>query len=212
MRVTFHVVSALALVLSLCSTPAFAQADFGVRGFVTVGQITFKAKESFQAILDKESGPIFGGGGQVLLPWGLYVEVGAWRFKDDGERVFIGPNDEVFRLGIPVTITVTPLEITGGYRFRVSPKIVPYAGVGYSKYRYKETSDFAEPGENVNESFAGWHVAGGVEYLPLQWLGVGVEVGLSSIKDSIGQGGVSAAFGEDDLGGTSVRLKISVGR
>jgi hypothetical protein len=55
-------------------------------------------------------------------------------------------------------------------------------------------------------------VQAGAEYQVLQWLAVGGEVGWSSVADAIGQGGVSAHFNEDNLGGTSVRLKISVGR
>jgi len=204
------------IVLALCAfaSPASAQTfgGIGARGFATIGNITFDAKESFDTILERHSGPIVGGGGQALLPWGIYVEVAASRFKQDGQRVFIGPNNEVFRLGIPVEITVTPLEVTGGWRFRRWPRIVPYGGAGYSSYRYKETSEFAEPTENVAERFGGFHVIGGAEYLPFRWLAVGGEVAWSSIADALGKSGVSAAFNEDNLGGTTVRLKISVGR
>jgi hypothetical protein len=187
--------------------------DIGVRGFGMVGNITLTAKDSFEAVLDRSSGPIVGGGGQVLLPWNLYVEIGAWRFKQDGERVFVGPNDEVFKLGVPLEITITPLEITGGYRFTMlSPKFTPYAGLGYSSYRYQEASEFADAGEDVDERFSGFHVQAGAEYQFLRWLAGGGEVAWSSVADAIGQGGVSAQFNEDNLGGTSVRLKVSLGR
>jgi hypothetical protein len=185
----------------------------GVRGFGMFGNMTFAASDSFEAVLDRSGGPIFGGGAQVLLPANVYVEIGAWRFKQDGERVFIGPNDELFRLGVPVEVSVTPIELTGGYRFTmISPKFTPYAGVGYSSYRYEETSEGADAGENVDERFSGFHFQAGGEYRVLDWLAVGGEVGWSSIADALGEGGVSAHFGEDNLGGTSFRLKISVGR
>jgi opacity protein-like surface antigen len=202
------------LVLTLSAVPAYAQSDnpVGVRGFATFGNITFQAEESFDAIFETPSGPIFGGGGQVLLPWGIYVEVAASQFKRDGERAFVGPDQEVFRLGIPLEVTITPLEVTGGWRFRKWERFVPYGGGGYSSYRYKETSDFADPDENVDERFSGFHVVGGAEYLPFRWIAIGGEVAWSSIADALGQGGVSAAFNEDNLGGTTVRLKISVGR
>ena len=208
--------SVCAVTLTLgCASTASAQAldDIGVRGFAIVGNMTFTAKDSFEAVLDRRSGPIFGGGGQVLLPWNIYVEIGAWRFEQEGERVFVGPNDEVFKLGIPLDITITPLEVTGGYRFTMlSPKFTPYAGVGYSAYRYQETSEFADPDEDVDETFSGFHVQAGAEYQLLRWLAVGGEVAWSSIAGAIGQGGVSAQFNEDNLGGTSLRLKVSVGR
>jgi hypothetical protein len=130
----------------------------------------------------------------------------------------------VFRLGIPLEVTITPIEITGGWRYRRCPRtskprvggcrptIVPYGGGGYSSYRYQETSDFADADEDVDERFGGFHVVGGVEYLPLGWMAVGGEVAWSSIADALGEGGVSAAFDENNLGGTTIRLKISIGR
>jgi hypothetical protein len=189
--------------------------DIGVRGFGMFGNITFTAKQTFETVLDKSGGPIFGGGAQVLLPWGLYVEVGAWRFAQSGERVFIAPDGTVFKLGIPVDLTITPLELTGGLRFATITRrrnVVPFAGVGYSRYRYQETSDFADANEDVDENFPGFHVSGGVEYLARRWLAISGEVSWSSVPDAIGQGGVSAHFDEDNLGGTSIRLKVSVGR
>lgn len=210
-----HACIIAATACALLATPAAAQqADdaVGIRGFATVGNITFQAQDSFDAVLDTHSGPVIGGGAQVLLPWGIYAEVGAGRFSATGERAFIGPNREVFPLGIPLEIDITPLEITGGWRFRKWSRVVPYGGVGYSSYRYEETSDFSAPGEDINERFGGFHVVGGAEFQTFRWLAVGGEVVWSTIPDAIGEGGVSAAFDEDNLGGTSVRLKISVGR
>jgi opacity protein-like surface antigen len=209
---------AFALVaIVLTATAASAQTDdnpIGVRGFVTLGNISFTADESFDAIFESSSGPIFGGGGQVLLPWGVYVEVAAARFSNEGERAFVGPapEREVFRLGIPLEVKITPLEITGGWRFRRWDRVVPYGGAGYSSYRYEETSEFSDPEENIDERFSGFHLVGGAEYLPFRWMAIGGEVAWSSIGDALGENGVSAAFDEDNLGGTTVRLKISIGR
>jgi opacity protein-like surface antigen len=216
MRGSMHLtLCALVLMLGFSAAPARAQSPngIGVRGFALVGNMTFTAKESFDTILDTHSGPIYGGGGTVLLPWDFYVEVRGTRFRRDGQRVFIGPNDEVFKLGIPVEITITPVELTGGYRLtRLSRRFVPYGGAGYSSSRYKETSQFADAAENVDDRFTGFHVLGGAEYLPFRWLAVGGEVGWSSIANAIGASGVSQHFNEDNIGGTSARLKISVGR
>lgn len=197
-----------------------------VRGFATLGSITFQAQESFETVLGSTSGTIFGGGGQVLLRRGLFVEVSASRFAAGGERVFVGPapDREVFRLGIPVDVTITPLEITGGWRYRhcprtlkprlggCQPRFVPYVGGGFSSYRYQETSDFADDDEQVDERHNGFHIVGGAEFAVIRWLAVGGEVSWSSIADALGEGGVSAAFDESNLGGTTIRLKVSVGR
>jgi len=183
-----------------------------IKGYGLVGGMSFAASESFDAVLDTSSGVIFGGGAEVGLPWGgLYVGVGAWRFSEQGERVFVS-GSEVFRLGIPVTIEVTPIEVTGGWRFKnFSTRFVPYVGAGWSSYAYKETSDFAD-GDDVDERFSGFHILGGAEFKLTHWLGVGGELAWTTVPDALGTGGASRAFDETDLGGVSYRLKISVGR
>lgn len=200
-----------------CAAPAPVQAqgldDVGVRGFGTIGFISFTAHDTFDAVLDQSGGLIFGGGATVLLPWNLYVEAAAWRFKRDGERVFVGPDGTIFQLGIPLEVSVTPFELTGGYRFTgISSKFTPYAGLGYSSYGYKEGAEDADADEQVDERFSGFHLHAGVEYQVRPWLAVGGEVGWSSVADALGEGGASQFYGEDNLGGTSIRLKVSVGR
>ena len=199
------------LLLSLVSAAGAQGID--IKGYGLIGGMSFAASESFEAVLDTSSGVIFGGGAEVGLPWGgLYFGVGAWRFSEEGERVFVS-GSEVFRLGIPLTIEVTPIEVTGGWRFKnVSPRLVPYVGAGWSSYAYKETSDFAEAGEDVDERYSGFHVLGGAEFKLTRWLGVGGELAWSTVPDALGSGGASRAFDETDLGGVSYRLKVSVGR
>ena len=120
---------------------------------------------------------------------------------------------EVFPLGIPLTVEVTPLEITGGWRFKnLWSRVVPYVGGGWSSYDYKETSEFADASENVDDRFTGWHLLGGVEFKVARWVGVGGEIAFTSVPDALGPGGASEAFDETNLGGTSYRLKISIGR
>jgi hypothetical protein len=196
------------------------------RGFATLGGLLFSAKDSFETVFGDPLGIVFGGGVQVLFPHGFYVESGVSWFRREGERVFVAPNEEVFRLGIPMRVTLTPIEITGGWRFvrrpavarpplrigaRPSP-LVPYVGGGYSWVRYQEESDFSEEDDDINDWFSGFHVIGGVEYRVRPTVAVGGEVGWSSIPDALGAGGASAAFGEDNLGGTTFRLRVTFGR
>jgi hypothetical protein len=209
------------------------------RAFATLGGVMFQAQDSFDAILGSHTGSTFGGGGQVLLPKGLYAEAAVWRFTRDGERAFVGPGREVFRLGIPLTVTLTPVEITGGWRYRhcpqprrppqkpgaprapqprvtptrpCAPKVIPYVGGGLSSFKYTETSEFESTNEDVDDRFNGFHVVGGAEYRLMRWVAVGGELAWSSLAEALGDGGVSAAFNEDNLGGATFRLKITVGR
>jgi opacity protein-like surface antigen len=193
--------------------PAQQSSSIHIGGYGMFGLMNFTAVETFDAVLGKSSDNIYGGGATVGLPLGgLFVDIGAWRFKQVGERVFV-TNGEVFHLGIPVTITITPVELTAGWKFRWgNSRLVPYAGGGVTMYGYKETSEFSTPEEDVDERFNGYHVLGGVEYKVMRWLGLGGEVAWTTIPDAIGTAGASKAFGDTDLGGTSFRAKITVGR
>ena len=178
------------------------------------GITLFAASQTFDAILETDSGAIFGGGLRLVIPGGPYLEVGAWRFEQDGERVFVGANNQVFPLGIPLTVQMTPLEITAGWRFRglLGPRITPYVGGGYTSMRYEETSDFADDTENVSDRYNGFHLAGGAEVRLARWVAITGDVVWTRVGGAIGEGGVSAVFDEDDLGGTSFRIRLILGR
>lgn len=189
-----------------------------IGGYAMAGLMNFTAADSFEVILGQPSGPIFGGGARIGLPLrttfgGVFVDVGAWRFHDEGERVFVFGSEE-FGLNIPLEITITPLELSAGWQFRFArvPRFRPYVAAGLSSYGYKETSPFNTPAEDVDERFSGYHLYGGAEYKLTRWLGVAGEANWTTIQDAIGVGGVSAEFNETDLGGTSFRFKITIGR
>jgi hypothetical protein len=186
----------------------------GIAGYATFGRINFAAARSFDAILGDSGGPLVGGGVRVDLHMGgLFFDVGAWRFQQTGERAFIF-QDRVIQLGIPVEVTAVPLEMTGGWRFSIKrwPRLIPYAAAGLTSIRYREDSDFSTSQENDDKTFAGPLVRAGAEIKILKWVGVGGEATWSSLPDALGDGGVSQAFKETDLGGTSFRFMISVGR
>lgn len=218
-----------AILISLLASDAVAQAKprprrspppplppptLEIGGYAMVGLMNFTAADSFNAILGSPSGAIFGGGARVNLPLGgLFVDIGAWRFRGDGERVFVF-DGQVFPLDIPVEITITPLELTAGWRFRLRrlPRFRPYVGGGFTSYGYNETSELATDAENLDERFNGYHLLGGAEYRVARWIAVGGEVTWATVADAIGASGASDAFNETDLGGTSVRFKITIGR
>jgi hypothetical protein len=188
--------------------------SFSVQGFGLAGVTVFTASETFDAVLDTHRGPIFGGGLRLIVPGGPYLEVGAWRFEQDGQRAFVDASGQVFRLGIPTTVRITPLEVTGGWRFRglLGRRVTPYVGAGLTSLRYEETSDFAADGEDVSDRFNGFHLTGGVEVRLGRWVALTGDVLWTSVGDAIGTGGVSESFEENDLGGTSVRVRLILGR
>lgn len=207
-------VAAFGVTLCLGGARAEAQsAPFSIRGVADAGVRTFVAQDSFRAVLGQRSGPMFGGGVDVLAPRGIFGELHASRFQRTGERVFVF-NGRIFPLGIPDTITVTAIEATGGIRIGRDWRVVPYAGGGVGWHRYKETSEGSTADEDANETFTGYHVLGGAEVRLWRWISAAGEAQWTFIPDALGQdpNGVSAAFGETDLGGASARVKIIVGR
>lgn len=212
-------------VVVLRPAPAEAQ-DWAVRGFADIGAVKLTAVKSFEAIVGTSTGIVFGGGGEVVLPIGLFAAVRASRFEKSGQRVFVFEG-ETFPLGIDTTIRMRPLEVSGGYRFArrsrptpaparpiAPPRIIPYVGGGIGWHRYEETSEFADDSENVDETFRGYHLLGGAEVRVTRWLGVGGEFQWTTVPDALGQdpNGVSAAFDESNLGGAAFRVRLVIGR
>ena len=219
---------ALALPLLVLAAPAIADAQappsptgrtlrFAVFG--TAGLFTATAKDTFDAILDTRSGTDVGVGAQVA--WqsgtlrGLFVEFDASRFEETGERVFVHEG-EVFPLGIPLTIGLTPIEVSAGYRFNqarrtrsgvVASPVAFFGGGGVGSVGYAETDDDGE----ISERFTAYHVMGGADVTVWKALQIGAEARYRWVPDGLGAGGVSDAFNETDLGGSTFRVRIGVG-
>jgi Outer membrane protein beta-barrel domain len=186
------------------------QADaLSIRGLAFASFEQFAAKTTFDAIFEESAGRFFGGG-FVLAEHGVFLEVSVSRFEKTGQRAFV-LDDEVFPLNIPLTTTITPVEFTGGYRFNRRASIIPYVGGGIGSYGYKETSGFADSGEDVDVRHAGYLAVGGAEFRVSRWVGIGADVQYTHIPGILGTAGLSKDAGEDDLGGTAVRVKVLIG-
>jgi opacity protein-like surface antigen len=239
------------------ATPAATPSGpaISILGFGSAGYTWFAATESFDAVLGSSGGPAWGGGVAVTFAGGRYfAQVSAERFSADGERVFVDEG-EVFPLGIPVKVEVTPLEFTAGYRFVPRPpqrrplpppppprpifkpanpgagtrstpppppparaaaaptrSWVPYVGGGVGILSYSESSSTDSDTEGTDDSFTSYHVVGGVDVKITRWFGAGVEAAYRWVPGALGEGGVSQEFGEEDLGGATVRVRVIVGR
>jgi opacity protein-like surface antigen len=191
--------------------PAVSPPAIGIRGFGVASYALFRAHDSFEAVFGSAWQPFYGGGGQVVIRDRFFVDASFEQFKKTGQRVIVS-NGEVFPLGIDDEVTVNPFTVSGGYRFRTNRSMVSYVGGGIGTYRYRETSDFADPSENVDERHTGYHALGGVEYGVARWTFVAFEVRYASVPDALGPPGVSGEFDETNLGGFSLGLRVLVGR
>ena len=181
------------------------------RGFVTFSQQRFAARRTFEAVFGESVQPFRGAGADVVVHRNFFAELALSRFEQTGERVFRAA-EQTFGLGIPLTATITPIEISGGYRVTEWRSVVPYAGIGFGSYRYEETSAFGTPAESVDVKKKGLVLVAGAEVRVMRWFGISADVRKTTISDIIGSGGISREFNETDLGGTAFRFRIMVGR
>jgi len=117
---------------------------------------------------------------------------------------------EVFRLGHPLKIRLIPVYGVIGYRFGQNTHFAPYVTVGLGARSYREESNVAGLVETFSATKVSGHGALGVDYLagPVRF---GVEVGYSTVPNTIGQEGVSKVYGEKDVGGLTVLARLAFG-
>ena len=210
MTAAFRVVLAAGLLAT--ASPALAQpptAPFSVRGEAIVGYEHLLASQTFKAVFGTANVPIYGGGVDVGLWQHVFVRVDATRFKKTGERAF-EVNGIVSRLGIPLTVTITPLTVAAGYRGDLTRTLALYGGGGGGSWSYSEKTD--DPTETVSFRKSGFLVLGGAEWRLQKYVAVGFEGQYASVASAIGSGGISEQFNEKDLGGASAVVRVIVGR
>jgi hypothetical protein len=210
------------MALLVCASPAWAQVRTparpaqnkpGIRLFIAGDQLDQSASKTFNAVFGKDKLIAFGAGVDVVNIFKhAFLRVGATRTSVDGERVVV-VQGQATKLGIPLHLTMTPLEIGAGWRFTgrsATQLVTPYIGGGAVMLGYKETSDFAESNDNTDKSFNGFGVFGGVDVRITKMVGAGGEFHYRSIKNALGEAGASKEFNEKDLGGTVIRVHIAL--
>lgn len=208
--------TAFALIaLMACASPSFAQdtpaakrkprTPLEFRAFVYAASESVESKETFEAILDKSSLMLIGGGAEVVIGRRWLVRGTYSTFSDTGTRVFVDTDDTVFPLNIPLKITVRPLDFSAGYRFIVKPKWALFAGAGLTRYELTEEST----GESDDVSGNGWHLLAGAEMKPHRRVLLGTEAQWTR-TDEILTGGAANALGEGKLGGIRLGLRAGI--
>jgi hypothetical protein len=198
---------ALLALLALAAGPA-AAGELAIE--VHAGYFEMAAENSASALFDSRGGGTFGGAVRYTFWRGAFVSAGARTFSREGERVFVAaPNAAVQKLGFPLKVSLTPVFLTVGYRFRDGKLIVPYAGIGGSLTFYKEEGEVAGEAFDDDRSKAGFLGLAGVE-VGRGTFRVGAEAGYSTVPDAVGVAGVSKVYGENDLGGWHAVGKLIV--
>jgi hypothetical protein len=184
--------------------------SISLRAYGIVDYNNLAAKQSFEAVLGTSKLKAFGAGVEVDIWKNIFVRVAGTRARETGTRVFVS-GSEVFTLGIPLTVTMTPIEAGGGWRFRTKTgRLTPYAGVSYLSMGYVEESENALEGENTSERFKGQAVFGGADFRIWKWFTVAGEAQYRRVPKALGAGGASKDFNETDLGGVTARVSIGI--
>lgn len=189
---------------------ASGRGRFMVRAFGRAGGTLFTARDTFDTILGRRMDSVYGGGGQIVLPIGMFVEVNVDRFRHAG-TLALGSGNQVFRLATPTRVTLTPIQVTGGHRIENSSNVASYVGGGVGWYTLEEDSPFTSGADPVSKRSLGYHIRGGAELNVVRWLWVAGEAQWAMVPKALGDTGVSAIFEEKDLGGTTFSVKLIFG-
>jgi hypothetical protein len=181
---------------------------FGLFDYTTVA-----SPKTFDAVFGKHTTTGPGVGVDVVNLWnGVFVRVAGSQSSITGERVVI-VNGDVFKLGIPLTAKMTPLEFGAGWRFtsrNPRSRVAPYLGASAISLKYKETSSFADASENVNDTYTGFGIFGGADFRITRQAFAGVEAQYRSIAISPGANSAASSFSERDLGGIVLRVRAGL--
>ncbi len=191
-----------------------ARAPLGLRAYGFSDSTRMTAADTFLGVLGSETMTGAGGGFEVLRLWeGLFARVNYSQSSAVGVRSIVFDGD-VIPLGIPTRIQLNPLEAGAGWRadFGRSGIVGVYGGGSLVRMRYRQTSDFAERGEDVDETFNGFSGFGGVDVTIARWVMIGAEGQYRTVPDGLGQDGISRELGDSDLGGVTFRVMVGIRR
>ena len=207
------VASALALLVStpIATRAQDAQDGVTIYGYGTFGTLHLAASRTFEAVSGSSRTRSASAGIQVTDFWkGLLIDAAWSRTAIEGERISID-DGVTFPLGIPLRVTMQPLDIAGGWRSGYG-RWSPYAAVGISRLHYEETSDGDVAGEDLEATSIGPLILGGLDFRISRFVLIGGELRYRHLGGILGTAGASAAFEERSAGGWTVGARMSVGR
>jgi len=186
----------------------------GIRAYGIFETEALTAGQSFDALLGSSRFELAGAGADIVHLWkGVFARVAVTDGKKTGQRVFVTSSKAVIPLNIPMTVRMTPFEIGGGWHAAPMDRgghVEPYAGASGLWMHYKETSQFADTGEDTDATFKGASVFGGLD-IGFSFVHVGIEGLYRHLPKALGDNGVSKSFGETNLGGAALRLTFGIG-
>ncbi len=186
----------------------------GVRAYGFYEYDALAASDTFKAVTGSSSTNGFGAGVEVTnVVSKVFIRATFAHASKDGERVFVD-NGQVFSLGIPLTVGMTPIEIGGGWRTTADRRglYAIYVGGGVVFLNYSENTPSGSADDNTSKTFTGYSIFGGFDRTFAKHWFAGAEAQYRGIPNAIGTAGVSQIYNETNLGGFVIRALFGVKR
>lgn len=198
--------------------------NIGFRAYGLYDYVTLSATDSFEAVFDEAKTSGLGFGIEGLRLWrGVFARFAFSRLTmDGGERVnIIESTGQVFKTGVGTEVEMTPIEFGLGWRQPLDgiDRYVAYGGFSGMRMKFTQTSEFAQTGDDLDETYNGYAIFAGFDAMVTHGVFVGAEFQYRSVPDAIGLDGdepgvasVANYYDEHDLGGTVFRVLFGIRR
>lgn len=184
--------------------------EFRVFGVVEPQFMT--ASRTFDAVTGSPLLLGYGGGASLLNVWKrLFVRGGVTFASATGTNGNVVDGEFVSN-GIETRFKFRTAEVGAGWRtpFKNNSRMAIYVGGGAVFLGYKETSDFATPDEQVNDSFTGFAGEVGLDWMLSKHSVFSFEGQYRATPSDPPHGSIQDQFGEPDLGGFAARVLFSI--
>ncbi|MBN1297784.1 outer membrane beta-barrel protein [bacterium] len=188
----------LAMGLICGSASAEGRFGIGIRGGL---YLVPNWSDTYETIYDNSGELVLGLELAYRVTRNLEIAVAYDQISGDGDRVWPNESGGFEPSGESVSFDLNVISLVGRWMMMSERVLTPYFGLGVGYAQFEETEDDAESG-------IGFLIQAGLDWSITQHIHGLVEGEYSSYPDVIGEGDLSAYYGEDDVGGVIVRLGL----
>ncbi len=195
MKIIIITVGLIAIIMSF-GTGIYARSGFGAS--LHLGYyIPAGWADTYDLVYGGSGEPAYGIELKYLFDMPLELAFTLDMISGSGEAVW--PDGE--SSGESISFDLMPLMMYARWRFNPDAKLSPYLGLGGGFVTFKESGRGSKSG-------GGFGLQGGLDYSFLENLNGYAEIEYTSFPDVIGGGDASLYYGEDDVGGITIRMGI----